>query len=69
MKKADKNPGFTISGCSVNAESGKAIDPSAVIALANACKANAEAISKAAEALKGTAPGVVHTGIKIGGEQ
>jgi hypothetical protein len=49
----------------ITAEAGKPIDAAAVIALADACKANAEAIAFAAQALKGTENGVIHNGIFI----
>jgi hypothetical protein len=63
--KNPKNPGIEVSNCAITAEAGKPIDAAAVIALADACKANAEAIAFAAQALKGTENGVIHNGIFI----
>ena len=56
----------TVTGCTIIAQPSVANEHSrtAVVALAEACKANAEAISRAADALKGDG-GRINTGINI----
>lgn len=69
-KKSNAKATNHIEGCSFIAEAGTQLNENAVnalTALAKASEAHAIALGKMADALKGSAPGVMTTGITIEG--